>query len=137
MSISSRECPERRRRCSARARSRPHRPASRVAVRGLRRLPRQLNELIGPVVSVEVAAGRDDVFELCRRDREDGDDIANPARLFVKVPHELAPGGLLGVAPAVLGVDREPRTEECHLVQRDERHPLHKIKHLRREIVIV
>src|SRR6266542_1600174 len=91
---------------------------SRLAVRVLRLLQRQLNELVGPVLSVEVAAGRDDGFELRRRDRYAGDDVANTARLLGEVPHELAPGGLLRIALAVLGVDRDPRTEERHLVRR-------------------
>jgi hypothetical protein len=40
-----------------------------MGVRVLRLLQRQLQERVGPVVSVEVAAGRGDGFELHRRDR--------------------------------------------------------------------
>src|SRR5712691_6013003 len=84
-----------------------HIPSSRL-------LQGQPDESVGPVLSVEVAAGRDDVFEDRRRDREPGDDAANAARLLVEVPDELAPGGLLRVALTVLRVDRDPRAEERH-----------------------
>src|SRR5207249_6010407 len=96
-----------------------------TAMRILRLLQRQLNERVGPGLSVEVATGRDDVVELRGWDREAGEDVANPARLLVEVPHELAPGGLFRVALAVSGVDRDPRTKEGHPVRRDDRHPLH------------
>src|SRR5678815_2476297 len=78
----------------------------------LRLRERQLDELGGSISSVEIAAGRDDGLELRRRDRQAGDDVANPARLLLEVPHELAPGGLSRVARAVLCVDRDARPEE-------------------------
>src|SRR5262245_24360497 len=84
-------------------------PWRRAGVRLSRLLQGKLYELVGPVLAVEVAAGRDDGFELRRRDRYAGDDVANTVRLLVKVPHELAPGGLLRVAFAVLRVDRDTR----------------------------
>src|SRR5919109_5453860 len=70
------------------------------------RLQRELYERVGPVLAVEVATGRDDGFELRRRDRQAGDDGANTARLLVKIPHELASGGLLRVVLAILGKNR-------------------------------
>src|SRR5207302_4853298 len=96
------------------------------------RLQRQLYERVGPVLAIEVATGRDDGFELRRRDRQARDGIANTARLLVEVPHELVSGGLLRVALAVFGIDRDARTEERHLVRRDDRHPLHQVQHLGR-----
>src|SRR5207245_3332106 len=66
-------------------------------------LQRQLDERVGAGLAVEIAAGRDDRFELRCRDRNARDDAADAARLFVEVPDELAPGGLLRVAPAVPG----------------------------------
>ena len=52
----------------------------------LHRLQRQLYELVRPVLAVEVAAGRDNGFELCRWDRQAGDNVANTACLLVEVP---------------------------------------------------
>jgi hypothetical protein len=75
----------------------------------LRLRERQLDELGGSISPIEIAAGRDDGLELRGRDRQAGDDVANPARLLLEVPDELAPGRLLRVALAVLGVDRDPR----------------------------
>src|SRR6188474_3392536 len=77
----------------------------------LRLRDRQLDELGGSISSSEIAAGRDDGLELRGRDRQAGDDVANPARLLLEIPHEFAPGRLLRVALAVLGVDRDPRAE--------------------------
>src|SRR5215470_3783717 len=79
---------------------------------------------------VEVAAGRDYGLELCRRDRQAGNNITNTACLLIEVPHKLAPGGLLRVALTVLRVDRDARTEERHLVRRNNRHTLHQFQHL-------
>src|SRR5262245_10299487 len=87
-----------------------------AVVRVLRLLQGQLNEPVSPVLAVEVAAGRDDVFELCRWDRQAGDNVANPACFLGKIPHELAAGGLLRVALAVLSVDRDAWPEEGHAV---------------------
>src|SRR5262249_13191911 len=75
----------------------------------LRQLQRQLYEPVGPLLAVEIAAGRDDVFELRCRDWQARDNIANAARLLGEVPHELTPGGLLRVAPAILSEDRDAR----------------------------
>src|SRR6266436_463363 len=84
------------------------------------------------VLAVEIAAGRGDLFELRRRDREAGDDATDAPRLLVEVPDELAPGGLLRVTLPVRGVDRDPRSEERHLVRWDDGHPLHEVQHLGR-----
>src|SRR6516164_5402810 len=100
-------------------------PGNDKPVLVLRWLQCQLYEPVGSVLAVEVAAGLYDGFELRRWDRQAGNDVANTACLLVEVPHELAPGGLLRVALAVLRVDREARTEERHLVRRNDRHPLH------------
>src|SRR5262245_60474143 len=107
------------------------RPAALTPVTILRTLPgiarspsgllqRELHEPIGPVLLVEVAAGGDDLLELRRRDRQPRDHTADAARFLREVPDELATGGLLRVALAVLGEDRDPRAEERHLVGRSE-----------------
>src|SRR5262245_29385739 len=119
------------------------RPAALTPVTILRTLPGiprspsrllqgELHEPVGAVLLVEIAAGGDDLLELRRRDRQPGDDAANAARLLGEVPDELAARGLLRVALAVPGEDRDPRPEERHLVRRDQRDSLHQIEHLRR-----
>ena len=97
----------------------------RPMLRQLALLQSELNEPVGPVLAVEVTAGRNDILELRRWDWQTWDNVPNPARLLVEVPHEFAPGGLLGVALAVFGVDLDARTEENQLMRRDERHPMH------------
>ena len=77
-------------------------------------LQRHQNEGVGPILAVEVTAGREDGFELRRQGRRAGDDVANPARLG-EVSHELAPSGPLGIVLTILGVDRDPRPEAPHL----------------------
>src|SRR5213593_4880079 len=112
------------------------RPAALTPVRILRTLPGmsrspsgllqgELNEPVGSRLLVEVAARRDDLLELRRRDRQPRDHIANAARLLREVPDELAAGGLFRVALAVFREDRDARTEERHLVGRDQGHALH------------
>ena len=55
-------------------------------VQVLRWPQRQLYEPVGAVLAVEVAAGRNDGFELRRRGRQTGNDVANTAYLLVEVP---------------------------------------------------
>src|SRR5438132_8165287 len=85
------------------------RPAALTPVTILRTLPGmpaspsrllqgQLNEPVGPRLFVEIAAGRDDLFELRRRNRQSRDDLADAARLLGEVPDELATGRMLRVA---------------------------------------
>src|SRR5262245_54542481 len=100
--------------------------------RGL--LQRQLDQAIGPGVLVEVAAGRDHVLELGGRNRKSGNDVADASCFLVEGPDELASGGLLGIAPAVPGVDGDARTEEGHLVRWDEGHALHQVQDLGRVV---
>src|SRR5262249_21620435 len=102
------------------------------------RLPQgELHEPVGPSMLVEIAARGDDLLELRRRDRQPRDHTANAARFLGEVPDELVARGLLRVAPAVPGEDRDPGTEERHLVGRDQGHALHQIEHLRRIVSAV
>src|SRR5439155_18521707 len=94
----------------------------------------ELNEPVGSVLAVEIAAGRNDLLELRRRNRQPWDHIENPPRLFGEGPDELAAGGLLRVALAVPGEDRDPRTKERHRVGGDQGHALHQIEHLGRVV---
>src|SRR5207253_4168687 len=121
------------------------RPAALTPVTILRTLPGiagspsrllqgQLNEPVGPGLPIEIAARGDDLLELRRWDRQSRDDLADAPRFLGEVPDELAPGGLLRVALAVLREDRDPWPEERHLVRGDQGHALHQIEHLGRVV---
>src|SRR5947208_3478719 len=104
----------------------------RIVFTRSRLLQRQSHQRVRAGLSVEIAARGDDLLELRRRDRQPRNDLADAARLLVEVPDELAPGGLLRVALAVLREDRDARTEERHLVRGDQLHTLHEVEHLGR-----
>src|SRR5204863_5185379 len=95
-----------------------------------RLLQRQSHQRVRAGLSVEIAARGDDLLELRRRDRQPRNDLADAPRLLVEVPDELAPGGLLRVALAVLREDRDARAEERHLVRWDQLQPLPEVEHL-------
>src|SRR5436190_2692514 len=104
----------------------------RIVFTRSRLLQRQSHQRVRAGLSVEIAARGDDLLELRRRDRQSRDDLADAPRFLGEVPDELAPGGLLRVALAVLREDRDPWPEERHLVRGDQGHALHQIEHLGR-----
>src|SRR5215471_11462075 len=110
---------------------RPERTTTRDAS-GRSYLQRQTHERIGAVLAIEVVAGRDQLLELALGNWNAGNDAANAAGFLVEVPDELAARRLLCIHAAVLGEDRDPRTEQRHLVRRDDPHALHQIDHFRR-----
>src|SRR5882762_3072754 len=103
----------------------------RIVFTSSRLLQRKPNQRVGTGLAVEISAGRDDLVELRRRDRQARRDLADAPGLLVEVPDELAPGGLLRVALAVLREDRDARAEERHVVGGDQLHALHEVEHLR------
>src|SRR5579863_2651586 len=86
---------------------------------------RQVNKFIGPLLSIEIEACRNNFFESSRRHRQTRGDLANPASFFLEVPDKFTPGGLLRIALAVLGEDGDPRGEKIHIVRWNNRHALH------------
>src|SRR5258706_8845156 len=99
----------------------------RIGFTRSRLLQRQPHERVGTGLAVEIATGRDDLLELRGRDRQARRDLANAPDLLVEVPDELAAGGPLRVALAVLPEDRDARAEQRHLVRGDQPHPLHEV----------
>src|SRR5687768_14783595 len=88
-------------------------------------LQSELHLLVRALLLREIAAGRDEVLELCFGNGNARDDAADAARFLVEVPDELAASPLFRVDLAVLRVDRDARPEERHRVRRDERRALH------------
>src|SRR2546422_2707467 len=88
----------------------------RIVFTRSRLLERQADQRLGARLAIEIATGGDDLVELRRGDRQPRRDLADATNLLVEVPDELAPGGLLRVALAVLREDRDARAEQRHVV---------------------
>src|SRR4051812_10364513 len=97
-------------------------------------LQRELDQRIRTRLFFERTAGLDDAFELLGRDRQNRDDVANAARLFLEVPNELASRAFLGVALAVFREDRDSRSEQRPRVHRYDLDAVHELEHLLRRI---
>ncbi len=74
---------------------------------------RQHDEFVGLIQTIEIGAGIDQLFKSRRRDRNPGDDVADPSGLLVEVSDEFAAGADPSETATVLHMDCDRGTEEC------------------------